>query len=1225
MFNYEVLYQNEYGVWTELEDFTRPIIIKRTLDETHDEGQIFLSCSEIDKPFKPFTKFIINISEKNDDDEVINTETIYMVSTADKMEQKTFDEEPFLYNHDIRLAEATKELERYTVDNLSFTNYWAKAFQTSTTSFNIKSEEYGDVWYNNNYPIISTAGNQEWWVNAFTNPNSNDAGRYLQAPFTSVKPKIEDTFIYKTISQNSGISQYNISANLPTTIVRNSQIVIPYCSFNQIGESELYNQVQSFFWRDMVFTQFNKYISSIRLLSPLGNIINVNQGQTIQLSEEGIYKLQYVIRTDVRLKYQEWGRVFDHITRGPEYTQWYLGNETIIECEILSLTVLGGDIQKLSIYDILNKICQITPTRFNETDQQKFFISNESKIKYGGIEAPELIITGKNLWEALLQVGGILNAIPYLKITDRYNWNVIDFMPLSSEERVADTVEEEYCDTQASYLSDSYTASYDIYAENMINPLSTNEGQINEQGWYVAKTLRSEEVEISETSMDIETVYPIYRVNKLRYVDYSTNPITDADITAYLEEYALYNTEKSNQVGIGKDIHMYFTQGKRNIYGLQYKVSKNQFEDAKNKISIKKIIASVIGGDPENINLFNAKFIVEYVPYLNARIRYFKPNAPKLNIDTSMFQNQSSNVIDTVALGRKMVANLGRTSNLGYVDSIKVYHLNEIPIRGQRSTDGYFVSDVIVEYDQNHLLASISYTKDYQKISDYININNLQRYFEVSEKQSLDRYVNTHMFYVFGDPIAEIHKEYSLNGASGYPTPNYIASLLYDHGYNRKINASLLKSFAFEYNLTQDLTYQSDKAYYKKTGDRYDYLVSGVDYEIGEEIPQPNTEIYDTTLEKVAQLYLNSNAISSGNQISIITDFQDNYGAGYQALAYMDGQTQAKMNKSVPYANQYGEVKQMEIQNLTDSNIVYGSGSQTLENNMNLLANALPATTALDDNNKPTGADYFVIADSYQNNNMPTFSNMGSKQTILLNKDSREIIHINQQHHFLKNKDSIIIGNAMTEKCRYIQQTDFKSRLVFLKDTIDDYEFKIKETDIIPVQAVGTDERLTRSTILVDLCDEINATNILHILSAEGRDGKQINTRYSSATITGVSVNQTTWESQVQYSGFYTFTYNGTNWLLAEQVVNLADYGISITGTATNNDTITVIYNTSVFIQPLAQYNGSISGLTQDAKAWAIVTENNDLIIGQNINLYEDDLGNDNQANAINLSVTSKY
>ena len=84
------------------------------------------------------------------------------------------------------------------------------------------------------------------------------------------------------------------------------------------------------------------------------------------------------------------------------------------------------------------------------------------------------------------------------------------------------------------------------------------------------------------------------------------------------------------------------------------------------------------------------------------------------------------------------------------------------------------------------MLSTIEYTKDYQKISNWINIANLQRYYEVSEKQSVDRYINTSMFYIFGNPSAEVNKINGFNQDIAYPDINYLADILVDQGYNRK-------------------------------------------------------------------------------------------------------------------------------------------------------------------------------------------------------------------------------------------------------------------------------------------------------------------------------------------------------------------------------------------------------------------------------------------------------
>lgn len=67
----------------------------------------------------------------------------------------------------------------------------------------------------------------------------------------------------------------------------------------------------------------------------------------------------------------------------------------------------------------------------------------------------------------------------------------------------------------------------------------------------------------------------------------------------------------------------------------------------------------------------------------------------------------------------------------------------------------------------------------------------------------------------------------------------------------------------------------------------------------------------------------------------------------------------------------------------------------------------------------------------------------------------------------------------------------------------------------------------------------------------------------SGTGITAASVTAATFATQVPGSGEYVFTYDGTNWQYNSQNVTLNTYGISVTGTPANGDTITVTFTES--------------------------------------------------------------
>ena len=63
-----------------------------------------------------------------------------------------------------------------------------------------------------------------------------------------------------------------------------------------------------------------------------------------------------------------------------------------------------------------------------------------------------------------------------------------------------------------------------------------------------------------------------------------------------------------------------------------------------------------------------------------------------------------------------------------------------------------------------------------------------------------------------------------------------------------------------------------------------------------------------------------------------------------------------------------------------------------------------------------------------------------------------------------------------------------------------------------------------------------------------------------SGGMSGLSVNKTTFESQISVTGSYTFIYQNTDWYFNNSIVDLTDYGISYSGSPQNDDELTVDY-----------------------------------------------------------------
>jgi hypothetical protein len=92
----------------------------------------------------------------------------------------------------------------------------------------------------------------------------------------------------------------------------------------------------------------------------------------------------------------------------------------------------------------------------------------------------------------------------------------------------------------------------------------------------------------------------------------------------------------------------------------------------------------------------------------------------------------------------------------------------------------------------------------------------------------------------------------------------------------------------------------------------------------------------------------------------------------------------------------------------------------------------------------------------------------------------------------------------------------------------------------------------------------------------------------TSETIVSVSCNPFTFQTQTQTTGTYEFSYDTDSWYLGGDVVDLEDYGIVYTGTATTGDIITVDYDngyetvTSIDQYPINQNGYNVNAFTEN-------------------------------------------
>lgn len=115
--------------------------------------------------------------------------------------------------------------------------------------------------------------------------------------------------------------------------------------------------------------------------------------------------------------------------------------------------------------------------------------------------------------------------------------------------------------------------------------------------------------------------------------------------------------------------------------------------------------------------------------------------------------------------------------------------------------------------------------------------------------------------------------------------------------------------------------------------------------------------------------------------------------------------------------------------------------------------------------------------------------------------------------------------------------------------------------------------------------------------------GEEIS-EYATATYNAVdrltiAVNETTFAQKVNNEiGTYSFLYQGAVWMSNEAIVNISEYGITITGTPQSGDTITIIYNGDMQVATPTSFQASGFNQFNPANVLSgyIINENGEIV-----------------------------
>lgn len=618
-----------------------------------------------------------------------------------------------------------------------------------------------------------------------------------------------------------------------------------------------------------------------------------------------------------------------------------------------------GKREKLSITDVINKLLLLA-----EIPRRKgaaiFKLNNEQYSSFQNIVAPEFNISNCTLREALNKVGDFIQA------EVRLVGNTIYF--------------EQYNKADVAFIDKnpiSYTSLQDIEqfcseiesnAKNLVPDEEFNGGQVVEpySNGYITTRTETGNVIVTDETAYIPTRFKIQNLIKLEmgFVDETTKV---GDITNYCKEKSVYSVLSSysdNPKEESKAYNIYWEQGQKGIHGLNFELP-DVFSGAFSNYAITNIVNDKLGKTYSDFALPKLQFRITYTPLLDIRVKQAKPYLGSTLKRATGAYNQSDYKMSATYFGENMK---GVAARLGNIEKTYSYLFNkdeELPKVGQIFDEDYIISTITVEYLVGFNKVTIGLSKDFNRLNEFVGIQNEQRFYEISEKNAVERFCIYQDYLIIGGGI-------ELEEAETNPLAQ--SSILYE----------VRNRFKGESGPFNGL-------YRKK-------------------ITNVVLDTYDKGLNKITtkSISLPVIAFPFGNSACFFFSFNNNYGAG-DYIGYFQSDSKAVQNELI-YTDRFGEFEYLGFDMYS---IPYHGGSYldpTFGEPVNY-DDAVRVGSALPKEEIPNGMKRDIG---------PLISTKDYARTeedlqLRICKDNRENINVTYQINCITTSKNVVIGSGLAK------------------------------------------------------------------------------------------------------------------------------------------------------------------------------------------------------------------
>lgn len=563
----------------------------------------------------------------------------------------------------------------------------------------------------------------------------------------------------------------------------------------------------------------------------------------------------------------------------------YFGNATVTN-PIDNAT--GLPITNKTIADVVDRLCRIVDLKFSaDTSDLRFMLNPSKRERLAAIPSREFTFNPtQTFYETLKQVGEFIQAELRLEITfdefgerqylisfDFWNDKAINANGGDYVRHIKDLIGEQYHTEIVSDVQNAYPEGGEE-ASAITTPNITLRAR---NGTYYDST--SDLVFNLPQKIDKLKSFGVGRYEATVLVaglpgSQITFTVPGASITKYVYEKAIYETLDQGDSFGEKGMSLFYEQYGNLIDGFMYRSPAifGFFEEYAIKLILEKVAvdyanAQSFPNSPNytsgtlNTAIAELEFISIFEPLQNIFTKHTKVVENKTEKAELVF-NQTENIVDTKSLGTAIKQNSDKMGNSIFEKDYILDSFEDIIELGTFNDDNYFVTKTKIQIFNNYIKQTVSWSKDYVALSEYIGIDSLNRQYQVPATGDI---IDRKLYF----------KEYL------------------DLSFTDKIDtAQALSKFQIMYmfNKSDDATRLLNE-------------IKPVEFVVVYGI--------DKNAVDLNNVILTATSIGLGEKLNFNFKMQGNYSAGKTSYA-ISGKTQ-RQQKDYPYADEYGEIEKLAV------------------------------------------------------------------------------------------------------------------------------------------------------------------------------------------------------------------------------------------------------------------------------------------------------------------------